>query len=313
MIVLIGGPTAAGKSALALAVAERLGGEIVGADSRQLYKGLPIASAGPTKADLARVPHHLYESVDPAGEQGGTLSAATFLKLADDVVDDIVQRGRVAVVVGGTGLYLRALRLGLDEALPTDAVLKKTLEADLARDGLAALVQRLRGLDVDAADAIDRHNPVRVLRTLEIVLLGGNAGQRSIEAMLARPPRDRFADARYLLVDADGLSERIDARARAMFQGGIVDEATALSGVLPLEHPLLQTIGVHEALLVALGLSGVEAAIETAATRTRQYARRQRTWFKKEPWWTRVRGDDVDGAIAVINGAINGAISGAER
>ncbi|MDP2340047.1 MAG: tRNA (adenosine(37)-N6)-dimethylallyltransferase MiaA [Deltaproteobacteria bacterium] len=296
---MIGGPTAAGKSALALALAERIGGEIVGADSRQLYRGMPIASAAPTSEERARVPHHLYESVD----LNVTLSAATFLKLADDVVDDIQRRGKVAVVVGGTGLYLRALRLGIDEALPTDPALKQTLEDDLAREGLATLVARLRAVDVDAADSIDRNNPVRVVRALEIALLGGNAGGRSIDALLARPPRDRYAQARFLLVDHAELIERIEERTRAMFAAGVVDEASALSGILPLDHALLRTIGIHEALLVALGVSNVENAIDLAATRTRQYAKRQRTWFKKEPWWKRVKADDVDGAIALIGAA----------
>jgi tRNA dimethylallyltransferase len=303
MIIVIGGPTAAGKSALALALAERIDGEIVGADSRQLYRGMPIASAAPTSTERARVAHHLYESVDPAGP---ALSAATFLQIADDVVDEIQQRGKVAVVVGGTGLYLRALRLGIDEALPTDPALKLTLENDLAREGLSTLVARLRAVDVDAADSIDRNNPVRVLRALEIALLGGNAGGRSIDALLARAPRDRFAAARFLLVDHEDLSERIEERTRSMFKAGVVDEASALSGVLPLDHALLRTIGVHEALLVALGVSSVENAIDLAATRTRQYAKRQRTWFKKEPWWQRVRADDVDGAVAVLRTGLRG-------
>ncbi len=298
MIVVIGGPTAAGKSALALALAERLDGEIVGADSRQLYCGLPIASAGPTTSDRARAPHHLYGSVSPLAEVAA-LSAASFLQLADDVINDIQARGKVAVVVGGSGLYLRALRLGLDEALPTDPELKRTLEQDLAREGLSTLVARLRAVDVDAADGIDRNNPVRVVRALEIALLGGNAGGRCIEALLLRPPRPACANARFLLVDDARLLERIDARTRAMYAGGIVDEAVALSEILPLGHALLRTIGVHEALEVALGLSSVENAIDATATRTRQYAKRQRTWFKKEPWWTRVNAADVDGALSV--------------
>lgn len=300
MIVVMGGPTAAGKSALALAVAERINGEIIGADSRQLYRGLPIAAAAPTRDQRACVPHHLYETIDPTLPQQPALSAALFLSLADDVISEVEGRGKVAIVVGGTGLYLRALRLGLDPALPSDTSLKQTLLGDLAADGLAAMVARLRAVDVVAAESIDRHNPVRVVRALEIALLGGNAGGRSIEAMLAKAPRPSLQQARFLLVDADGLAERIDARTRAMFHNGIVDEASALAGALPLEHALLHTIGIQEALEVALGVSNVDNAVEATATRTRQYARRQRTWFHKEPWWTRVSAADVDGACAAI-------------
>ena len=281
MIVVMGGPTAAGKSALALAVAERINGEIIGADSRQLYRGLPIAAAAPTRDQRACVPHHLYETIDPTLPQQPALSAALFLSLADDVISEVEGRGKVAIVVGGTGLYLRAL-------------------GDRAADGLAAMVARLRAVDVVAAESIDRHNPVRVVRALEIALLGGNAGGRSIEAMLAKAPRPSLQQARFLLVDADGLAERIDARTRAMFHNGIVDEASALAGALPLEHALLHTIGIQEALEVALGVSNIDNAVEATATRTPQYARRQRTWFHKEPWWTRVSAADVDGACAAI-------------
>ena len=288
MIVVMGGPTAAGKSALALAVAERINGEIIGADSRQLYRGLPIAAAAPTRDQRACVPHHLYETIDPTLPQQPALSAALFLSLADDVISEVEGRGKVAIVVGGTGLYLRALRLGLDPALPSDTGLKQTLLGDLAADGLAAMVARLRAVDVVAAESIDRHNPVRVVRALEIALLGSAGSRPSLQ------------QARFLLVDADGLAERIDARTRAMFHNGIVDEASALAGALPLEHALLHTIGIQEALEVALGVSNIDNAVEATATRTRQYARRQRTWFHKEPWWTRVSAADVDGACAAI-------------
>ncbi len=295
MIIVVGGPTASGKSAVALALAEKLtGAEIVGADSRQLYAGVPIASAGPSAAGRARVPHHLYGSVDPATS---TLTAASFLTAADAAIDDIVGRGKTAIVVGGTGLYLRTLRTGLDDDLPRDPAVKAGLEADLAKHGLKALVERLRERDADAADAVDVKNPVRVLRALEIALLGGDAGGRSMELLLARPPRARLGEVRFFAVERDDLADRIERRARAMFMGSdVVDEAAALAKALPPDHPLLETIGVKEALEVWQGKSLVDVAITRTAARTRQYARRQRTWFRKEPWWTRLPVLSGDGA-----------------
>jgi tRNA dimethylallyltransferase len=250
-LIVVGGPTASGKSALALALARRLGGELVGADSRQLYAGLPIASACPDDAERAEAPHHLYEAVDPTV----TLSAGRFVALADAALDAIAARGRTAIVVGGTGLYLRALRLGLDDALPSDAALRSELDDTLRTDGLDALVARLRDVDGEAAEAIDLRNPVRVVRALELALLGA-VGRRDIETQLARPPRASVAAARWLLVDIDpaALARRIDERAQRMFAtGAIVDEALGLAARLPAGHPLLQTIGVAEALAVGRG------------------------------------------------------------
>lgn len=301
-VVVVGGPTAGGKSALALALAERLGGELVGADSRQLYAGLSIAAAGPDDDDRARVPHHLYGTVPPTE----TLSAGRFVAMADGAIADVVARGRVAVVVGGTGLYLRALRTGLDDGLPSDAAVRAQLDEELRARGLRALVERLRTLDAAALHGLDVQNPVRVVRALELAMLGASASVRDVDAVLQRPPRAIVGDARWLLVchEPSTLAARIERRARHMFASpAIVDEAVALARVLPAEHALLQTIGIAEALAVAHGSLDVEAAITQTSARTRQYARRQRTWFKKEPWWTEIRsqGDDgVEAAVAVI-------------
>lgn len=304
-VVVVGGPTAGGKSALALALAERLGGELVGADSRQLYAGLSIAAAGPTDDDRARVPHHLYGAVAPTE----TLSAGRFVALADAAIEDINARGRTAVVVGGTGLYLRALRAGLDEALPSDAALRAQLDDELRAHGLLALVERLRVVDDAALDGLDTKNPVRVVRALELALLGAKASARDVDAVLKRSPRAVVADAVWLLVGREpaALGERIAARAVQMFATtAIVDEARALAALLPGGHALLQTIGVAEALAVNSGALAVDDAIAQTATRTRQYARRQRTWFKKEPWWTTLDvAGDVDDVVEIAARAVS--------
>jgi tRNA dimethylallyltransferase len=303
-VIVLGGPTASGKSALALALAEALGGEIVAADSRQVYAGLPLASAAPDDDERRRAPHHLYGVIDPSD----TLSAGRFIALADAAIKDIVARGRVAIVVGGTGLYLRALRVGLDDDLPSDPRVRAAIEAELRAAGLAAVVARLRELDPEASEGLDLKNPVRVVRALELALLGA-PGRRDVQALLHRPPRPVLAEASWLLVDVDtaALAGRIAARTARMFATrAILDEALALAGRLPPDHALLHTIGVAEALAAGRGALSVDDAVARVAARTRQYARRQRTWFRKEPWWTAVAPDDVGAARAIVAGHSRG-------
>lgn len=283
--VVIGGPTASGKSALALAVAEAVGGEIVCADSRQVYAGMTVAAAGPDDDERARAPHHLYGAWSPAE----TVTAGAWAARVDGVVADIMARGRVPVVVGGTGLYLRAWRVGLME--PSDEAVRARLDDEAERDGVAALHQRLAAVDPDAAAAIAPTDRVRVVRALEIVTLKG--GPRGATDLATLPAR---VDARWLLVDAplDVLEPRIRARAERMFRPcapgappAIVAEALLLRARLGVGHRLLATLGTEEALALEDGTLTLEAAVARTTLRTRQYARRQRTWFKKEPWWIR--------------------------
>lgn len=290
-LVVIGGQTASGKSALAIALARRFDGVLIGADSRQLYDGLPIASAGPTTSELSAVPHRLYGTVPPTA----TLTAADFLRAVDVAIAEVRSEGQLPIVVGGTGLYLRALRLGLDDAPPANDAIRAELNEALANDGLPSLVARLRSLDADAVSALDVHNPVRVMRALEILLAGGTLEGRSIDVVLQRPPRPSVASAAWLLAapEARGVETRIVSRARAMFfpvfpADDVVVEAAALAAQIPADSALLRTMGVEEALAVHRGMLSREEAVAAVALRTRRYARRQRTWFRKEPWWTSV-------------------------
>jgi tRNA dimethylallyltransferase len=284
-VFVIGGPTASGKSAYAMALAERVGGEIVGADSRQLYQGMRIASAGPDDEERQRVPHHLYAHSDPATV---VLSAGSVTAAIDDAVTDILRREKTAIIVGGTGLYLRAFRLGLDTALPADDELRAALRAEFEADGLKPLVSRLYHVAPKTSARIDLKNPVRVLRALEIALLGGDVEALDVEGALQRAPRPIAENARFVVVDPgkDTVDGAIDRRCRRMFESGILDEAKALRAHLAPGHDLLRTIGIEEALDVVDGKVSIGEAVASAARRTRQYAKRQRTWFRKEPWWT---------------------------
>ena len=295
-IIVIGGQTASGKSALALRLAEAIDGEIVGADSRQLYAGVSVASAGPDDDERRRIPHHLYEAFDPLTT---TVTAGVFVAAADAAINDIVARGKTAIVVGGTGLYLRSLRLGLGRDLPRNDDVRAQLQSVLDDDGLDAIVAQLRSVDVDAANRIDLRNPVRVLRALEITMLGGDAGARDLDAMLLQLPRSIVADAQWVLIEpaVEMVEAAIVRRVETMFAHGLVEESAALSTRLPPTHPLLTTMGTAEALQVHRGELDMAPAKAVVVTRTRQYARRQRTWFRKEPWWTRVAPDIVVSAI----------------
>jgi tRNA dimethylallyltransferase len=285
-IVVVGGQTASGKSALALQLARDLDGELVAADSRQVYAGLTIASAGPSDDERSQCQHHLYGAFDPATT---TLTAGEFVAAADAAIEDIVGRGKVAIVVGGTGLYLRSLRLGLSPDLPKDDDLRRQLDERLHTEGLSALVIQLRNVDAVSAARIDLHNPVRVVRALEIALLGGDAGGRDVDTMLQQPPRPLLQQAVWWRVEPqDDVELAIVRRVDAMFAVGLVDESAALATRLPAEHPLLSTMGTEEGLRVQRGELSVRDAAAVVVTRTRQYARRQRTWFRKEPWWTPV-------------------------
>jgi tRNA dimethylallyltransferase len=277
--VVIGGPTASGKSALALALAEEFEGELICGDSRQVYAGMRIAAAGPSDDERARVPHHLYGEIDPRT----TMTAGAWAARADEIVDDILARGRLPLIVGGTGLYLRAWRVGLEE--PSDPAVRARLDDEAERLGAPVLHARLAHVDPEAAAAIEPGDRLRVVRALEIVeLKGGPRGARDLAAL---PPR---REALWLLVDAplDVLEPRIRARAEHMFASGIVEESAALAALLDPGHRLLETLGTEEAVAVRSGTLTVDDAVAKTALRTRQYARRQRTWFKKEPWWTRL-------------------------
>lgn len=274
-LAAIVGSTASGKTELALAIAARLPVEIVAADSRQVYRGMDIGTAKPTAAQRAAVTHHLLDLADP--DQVFTL--ADWLAAARQVVPEIWARGRLPLLVGGTGLYISALadgyRLGAQAPSPE---LRATLAGEVEQVGLAPLAERLAELDPATAARIDLHNPRRVLRALERVLLAGGP----LDDPAGEPWPGRLA-----LAGIDRprqvLAERIAERAAAMFAGGLLDEARALrdAGYAP-QLPPLSGHGYREAYRVLAGEWTVAQAVAETARRTRQYAKRQQTWFRRD-------------------------------
>jgi tRNA dimethylallyltransferase len=276
-ILVIAGPTASGKSALAVELARRLGGEIVGADSQQLYRTLDVGTAKPTAAERAAVPHHLVDVVEP----GEGMDAARFVALADQAIQAIAGRGALPVVAGGTGLYLRALLHGVVEAPGRDPALRARLEAEAAALGRPALHARLAALDPAAAARILPNDLLRVVRALEIAA----GGRRPSELYAEHAFRADRYHALFLALGPPrpALRARIDARVVEMFRGGLLDEARALLARLGTPLPERLPIGYAEAAAVVEGRLPLAEAVRRVQAAHRQYARRQVVWLRREP------------------------------
>jgi tRNA dimethylallyltransferase len=276
-LLVIAGPTASGKSALALELARRIGAELVSADSQQVYRHFDIGTAKPSAQELAAVPHHLISVVEPTEP----FSAARFQALADAAIADIHGRGRPVVVVGGTGMYLRILLHGVVAAPPADPALRATLEAEGLKDGWPALHARLTEVDPESARVIHLTDKVRIVRALEIHALTGMAASAWRRAHGFT--QDRYPYRLFVLdPPREALYAAIDARCRAMFEHGLLDEVRSLVAQGFEDAAPMRSVGYKEALAAVRGELSVEDAIRLAARDTRHYAKRQLTWFKKE-------------------------------
>jgi tRNA dimethylallyltransferase len=285
-VVAVVGPTASGKSALAVEVALALDGEVVNADAFQLYRGMDVGTAKPTPQERRGVPHHLLDVLDVTQE--GTV--AGYQRAAAAVLDDLGERGRHAVLVGGSGLYVRAVLDGL-EIPPTDPAVRARLEAELAVVGAPALHARLAGRDPAAAAAILPTNGRRVVRALEVGELTGGPFRATMPAgAYARPAVQVGLD-----VSREVLDDRIAARVDRMWRAGLVDEVRRLDAEGLSRGPTAaRALGYAQVLRLLAGeLSDDEARAQTVAA-TRRYARRQESWFRRDPRVTWLRHDDPD-------------------
>jgi tRNA dimethylallyltransferase len=278
-LVVLAGTTASGKTALSLALAEGLGvhgvaAEIVSADSRQVYRGMDIGTAKVTAEERARVSHHCLDLVDP----DQPFSVAEYSACASAALAGIAARGAVALLVGGTGFYLRSVARGLAvEQLPWDPDVRASVEARLAMEGLPALVAELRELAPTRAAAVDLRNPRRVVRAVEIARLRGDAPLPE--------PRGYGRPVLWLGlgVEPPVLRERIHARARAQFDAGLVEETRALVARFSPTVPSFSGIGYAESLALIEGRLTRDEAIAQDARRNIVFARHQATWFRREP------------------------------
>jgi tRNA dimethylallyltransferase len=298
-LLVIAGPTATGKTGLSIRVAEALAAdgiaaEIISADSRQVYRGLDIGTAKVAPADRHGIPHHGLDLVEP--DQPFTV--ADFAAHARDALTAIGERGGVAILVGGTGLYVRAVARGLPtDELPSDPAVRARLEAEFLAVGLEPLVERLSAMAPRRAAAIDTANPRRVVRALEIATVAG--GEPELPA-----PRGYDGPVAWVGLTLDHATHRawIAQRARAQFDAGLVDEARALRERFDPALPAFSAIGYREAWAVIDRELTLEAAIAEDARRNQAFAKRQRTWFRSEPdvmWFEADRPDIGSAALGV--------------
>ncbi|MCX6441020.1 MAG: tRNA (adenosine(37)-N6)-dimethylallyltransferase MiaA [Actinobacteria bacterium] len=275
-IIVICGATATGKSDLAIALAQRFDGEIINADSMQIYKGMDIGTAKLSVDERQGVRHHLLDVLDV--NQDSTV--AWYQKKARAAIDDIESRGKRPVIVGGTGLYIKSI---LDELnFPdTDPLVRHSLEIELERIGLNAIFERLEKLDPAAAIAIDRANARRVIRALEVIEITG----KPFTANLPREESTRYPDARQfgLVMDRESLDVRISARVDRMWEQGFVAEVQSLlaAGITDARTAQL-ALGYSQIIAFLQGRMTEEQAREDTKRATRQYARRQETWFSRD-------------------------------
>ncbi len=276
-LLVIVGPTGSGKSSLGLALAERFGGEIVNCDSVQVYRGLDIGSAKVPVSERRGIPHHLIDIADPPED----VTAGLYSRLARQALCEIQAKNRLPVVVGGTGLYLRALLEGLSPAPQRDEELRIRLQA-IGHRRPGCLHRILRRYDSEAASRIHPNDHQKLIRAIELTLLGGQPA-----TVTQKTRRNGLQGFRALKIglspDRSALRQHIEARATSMFENGLIEETKALLGEdnSPAAKAL-QSLGYRQALNVIAGTTTIAEAVDECRTKTRQYAKRQMTWFRRE-------------------------------
>ena len=280
-VLCVVGPTASGKTKMAVALARRFGGEVVSVDSMQIYRGMTIGTAAPTAEEMEGVPHHMIAVADPAEQW----SAARFCQAADACIQEILSRGKLPVLAGGTGLYLDALIRGDDFAPGSQGgEVRLRLQRELREQGPEALLERLRTVDPETAGRLHLRDEKRILRALEIY-------EQTGEPMSLRDRRGRQRPDRYEAVyiglsfrDREDLRRRIDRRVDDMVRQGLLQEVQdLLDSGLPRDATALQAIGYKQFLAVADGAATTDQAVEEVKLRSRQYAKRQLTWLRRNP------------------------------
>lgn len=280
-IVCVVGPTACGKTTLGVLLAKRYGGEVVSADSMQIYRGMTIGTAAPTAEEMDGVPHHMIAVADPAEQW----SAARYAQAAIPIVDDILKRGKLPILVGGTGLWLDAVVQGREFA-PGQAggAVRRELEAQLAAEGMEPLLQELRRVDPESAARLHPADTKRILRALEVYRETGETITAHDERTRSLPPRYDAVWLGLRFADREDMKALIDRRVDAMVRSGLEEEVRALlqSG-LPPSATAWQAIGYKEFLGVLEGTATMEQAVAEVKLRSRQYAKRQLIWLRRNP------------------------------
>lgn len=297
-VIAVVGPTASGKTVLAIELAKRLTGEIVSCDSMQVYRGMEIGTAKPSASELAEAPHHLIGVVDPETP----FSVADYVPMAERAIEGILARHRVPILAGGTGLYARSLLQGVQfEENSRDEALRERLESKLASQGIAPLYEELVRLDPEAALKIHPNNKKRVLRALEYCIVTGE--KFSLQSPVSAPRYDSL----LLCIayrDRQLLYDRINRRVDRMLESGLIEEARDFfSRFGTSSGTAAQAIGYKELLPYFTGEASLETAAEAIKRETRRYAKRQLTWFRREPGVTWIYADDFKTERAFFDSA----------
>lgn len=293
-IICIAGPTASGKTALAVALAEKLNGEVVSCDSMQIYKGMDIGTAKPTKDEMRGIPHHMLDVADPRED----FSVSRYCEMATPIVDDIITRGKVAIIAGGTGLYMDALIRGNSFAPYPSTGMREKLEAQADVEGMETMYELLRSIDPDCAAKLHLSDRKRILRALEVYYETGETITAHNLRTQQIPPR--YTPIWFALEDAlrSDLYDRIDKRVEIMLADGLLDEIRQLldSGI-PSKSTAMQAIGYKEFVDYMRGRCCLEEAVKQVQQSSRHYAKRQLTWFRRNPaihWLRRQKGDGTN-------------------
>lgn len=294
-VLAVVGPTAAGKSALALSLAEALGGEIVNADALQVYRGLDIGTAKPSQEERRRIPHHLVDILDPEE----AYSAGDFARRARVAIAEIEGRGRLAIVVGGSGLYLRSLFQGLNELPQHVPEIRSALQEELAEKGLPELYRELQGIDPETAQRLKPSDPQRILRALEVFRSSGETLSSWLRRKRPESPLEHVMIG--LTLPRTILYDRIAVRVRDMVRRGWVSEVAALLdiGTSP-SAPAFQAIGYRQMVEHLGGRTTLEVATGQVILATRHYAKRQETWFRRERDLVWFQGTQTENALPFL-------------
>ena len=291
-IICLAGPTASGKTALAVALAQELNGEVVSCDSMQVYRRMDIGTAKPTKAEMQGIPHHMIDVADPEEDY----SVSRYCAEAAPIVENIVSRGKTAIIAGGTGLYMDSLIRGNDFAPFPSTGVRERLEARADAEGLEAMAAWLRTVDPEAAERI--HDRKRLLRALEVYLETGETITEHNRRTQAIPPRFSPLWLGLDFADRQQLYDRIDLRVTNMLEAGLLEEIRNLlaSGVSE-KTTAMQAIGYKEFVNALAGRETVETAADQVRQSSRRYAKRQLTWFRRNKamhWLVREEGTGAE-------------------
>ena len=297
-IICVAGPTASGKTSLSIALAKALDGEVISCDSMQIYRGMDIGTAKPTREEMDGVVHHMLDVVSPADD----FSVSRYCEMADPILQDILARGKTAIIAGGTGLYMDALIRGNSFAPFPSTGMREKLEAEADAIGMEAMAEKLRAIDPDSADRLPMNDRKRIIRALEVYYETGETITEHNRKTQAIPPK--YNPIWFALEDENrqDLYDRIDRRVDLMLEMGLMDEIhRLLAEGIPEKSTAMQAIGYKEFLDAVHGYCTVQEAADLVKQSSRRYAKRQLTWLRRNEaihWLRRKPGQTTKEIVA---------------